>query len=314
MRIALAPHARDWSYDFTAKALIQHLPHDFELFYADEIDRIDHTRLDLIVDFWWRGTLDRRFGRRVVKQVSSHRWGREKYGNLDAVTLFGNHLSRAGGVLVPSVRLRDELAIAPYVSLCPKGFHPETFGDFDERRGDMVVGWAGQPNAVDKRLDVLREACRSLSVASGLPYSAMPGWYNAIDVITCASDAEGDPRPLIEGMACGCFPVVVDVGIVPELVRHGENGLIIERTPQAFSDAFAWCNANLDYVRAAGRQNALEMLATRTWARCAPAWGAAFAAAIERAPEWKINTREERKARILTARRKRQRERAMQHD
>jgi glycosyltransferase involved in cell wall biosynthesis len=305
VRVALVPYARSWSYDFTAKALEQHLPGRFEIFYADELDRIDPVGTDLIVDFWWRGRLERRFGARVVKQVSSHRWRQEKYGSLDAPALIASHLRRAGAVLVPSVRLAAELASAPHVTLCPKGFHPETFGDFDQRRGDLVVGWAGSQNAIDKRLDVIRAAWRGLCIASDLPYSAMPGWYNAIDVITCASDAEGDPRPLIEGMACGAFPVVVDVGIVPELVRHGENGLVVERTPQAFADAFAWCRANLDYVRAAGRRNAVEMLATRTWAQVAPAWGAAFAGAIARAPEWRINDREERKARILTARKKR---------
>lgn len=316
MRIALVPHTRDWSYDFTAKALVQHLGHrfDFEVFYGDTLGELAPSAFDLVVDFWWRGSLDRRFGKRVVKQVSSHRWGREKYGSLDAQALIDNHLRRSGAVLVPSVRLRDELAGAPHVTLCPKGFHPEAFGDADERSGGLRVGWAGQPNAVDKRVPMIVEACRDLRVASTLTQAEMPYWYNSVDVITCASDAEGDPRPLIEGMSCGCFPVTVDVGIVPELVRHGENGLIVERTPQAFAAAFKWCRENIDQVRAAGRRNALEMLATRTWARVSHAWGAAFDAAIERAPEWKINDREERKARILTARRKRQRERAMQHD
>jgi glycosyltransferase involved in cell wall biosynthesis len=240
-----------------------------------------------------------------VKQVSSHRWTREKYGNLDARAVISGHLRRAGAVLVPSQRLLEELGDAPHVTLCPKGFHPESFGDAGERRGDLVVGWAGSQNAVDKRLAVIAGAWPALKVASSLAYDEMPDFYNSIDVITCASDAEGDPRPLIEGMACGCFPVTVDVGIVPELVRHGENGLIVERTPQAFADAFAWCRANLDHVREAGRRNAEEMLATRTWAKVAPLWGDAFAAAIDRAPEWKINAREERKARILVARKKR---------
>lgn len=305
MRIALVPHTRDWSYDFTARALIQHLPHDFEVFYSDTVGALSPLEFDLVVDFWWRGTLDRRFGKRVVKQVSSHRWVREKYGCLDARALIDGHLRHAGAVLVPSVRLRDELSDAPHVTLCPKGFHVETFGNFGKRRGDLSIGWAGKPNAVDKRLSMIVEAWPDLQAASTLTQKEMPDFYNGIDVITCASDAEGDPRPLIEAMACGAFPVTVDVGIVPELVRHGENGLIVERTPQAFADAFAWCRANLEYVRETGRRNAEQMLATRTWAHVAPAWGAAFEAAFERAPEWKINAREERKARIVAARKKR---------
>lgn len=310
MRVALVPYTRDWSYDFTAKALQQHLPFETSVFYADTLDRINYRDFDLVVDFWWRSGLDRRFGARVVKQVSTHRWTTPKYGSLTADNLVTGYLRRAGGVLVPSRRLASELAAAPHVTVGPKGF-PDTFGDESRRRGPLAIGWAGNANALDKRLGIIREAWSELMVASDLHYSAMPAWYNSIDVITCASDAEGDPRPLIEGMACGCFPVVVNVGIVPELVRHGENGLIVERTPQAFAEAFAWCRRNVDLVRAIGRRNAVEMLATRTWKQCAAVWGDAFAAAIARAPEWRVNDREERKARILANRKRRARERAL---
>ena len=67
----------------------------------------------------------------------------------------------------------------------------------------------------------------------------MARFYNSIDVICVASTAEGDPLPLVEGMACGCFPVCVDVGIVPELVQSGVNGLIVDRTPAAFRAALS---------------------------------------------------------------------------
>lgn len=312
MRIALVPHTRAWSYDFTAQALVQHLSDrfEFQVFYSDQLDTLDYRSVDLIVDFWWRSGLVRRFKERVLRQVSTHRWAREKYGCLSATELIDGYLRRSGGVLVPSRRLMGELTGAPYLTLAPKGFHPETFYDRGQRSGPLVVGWAGNASAPDKRLSLIRWAYSQLKVASTLTQEQMPGFYNSIDVITCASDAEGDPRPLIEGMACGCFPVTVDVGIVPELVRHQENGLIVERTPEAFREAFQWCRENLDQVRAAGRRNAEEMLATRTWARASQAWGNAFAQAIERAPEWDINAREERKARILTARKKRAKERA----
>ncbi len=67
---------------------------------------------------------------------------------------------------------------------------------------------------------------------------------------------------------------------MPELVQHGVNGLIVEQSVGAFRDAFAWCRANLDFVRAAGARNAETMLTSRTWAHVAPAWADAFTAAI----------------------------------
>lgn len=215
----------------------------------------------------------------MLKQVSSHRWRQQRHGELDAAQLVGRHLRRHEGTLVPSKRLRDELeaAGAPSVHLAPKGFRPEMFGDEQGRRGDLAIGWAGNARAPDKRVDMLLMAAPDLRVADRcFTHDQMCGFYNRIDVITCASDAEGDPLTLIEGMASGCFPVVVDVGIVPELVRHGENGLIVEQSVEAFASAFAWCRRNLEAVRAAGARNAVEMLATRTWKQMAPGWGNAF--------------------------------------
>lgn len=281
-----------WSYDFTARALVEHLSHrfTFELAYHPVHVHARAPHVDLVVDFWWRGGLARNYGRRVVTQVSSHRWAQEKYGALTAEELARTYLAEGAGVVVPSARLLGivgaALAGAVPVSLAPKGFDPALFSHEERQGRSLVVGWAGTGRQADKRLEVLRAACPDLAEAGPhtrgveLAYSAMPAFYRSLDVITCASDAEGDPRPLIEAMACGCFPVTVDVGIVPELVVHGENGLIVERTPEAFAEALAWCRENLDYVRARGRANAERMLATRTWAMCSQAWGDAFARAM----------------------------------
>ncbi len=285
-RVGLVPYTRDWSYDLTAIALQQHLAERFELciFYRDTLDKIRSSELDLVVDFWWKGTLHRRFPNRCAKQVSSHRWAKPRHGRYDAAGLAVAHLRRNVAIFVPSKRLEAELAPVskrPF-ALCPKGFHAETFGDAGDRRGDLAVGWAGNESAEDKNLALLVAAFPALRIAGGsLSQAEMPAFYNTLDVITCASDAEGDPRPLIEGMACGCFPITVDVGIAPELVRHGDNGMIVERSPAAFAEAFAWCRNNLDHVRAAGRRNAQQMLASRTWSQVSQLWGAAFELAIE---------------------------------
>lgn len=289
-RIGLVPYTRDWSYDLTAIALQQHLSDRFEIriFHRETLDKLKSSELDLIVDFWWKGSLHRRFPGRVAKQVSSHRWAKPRHGRYDAAGLAIAHLRRNVAVFVPSKRLEAELAPVSKrpIALCPKGFHAETFGDAGDRRGELAVGWAGNEAAEDKNLQLIVSAWTPLisnpvRVAGGsLTQAQMPAFYNSVDIITCASDAEGDPRPLIEGMACGCFPITVDVGIVPELVRHGDNGLIVERSVGAFAEAFAWCRDNLEHVREAGRRNAQQMLASRTWAQVSRQWGAAFDLAL----------------------------------
>lgn len=294
-RVLLSVGEQGWSYDFTAQALVAHLSHRFDFEIAHHPVHV-HARaphVDLIVDFWWRGGLEAHYGRRVLKQVSSHRWQQDKFGALSARDMALRFLAPSAGVVVPSQRLEAivrEATDVP-VTLAPKGFDPQMFS-WAERRGALRVGWAGTGRQADKRLDVLRAAWPDLVEAGPgttgpeLLYAEMPAFYCSLDVITCASDAEGDPRPLIEGMACGCFPVVVDVGIVPELVRHGENGLIVERSADAFREAFSWCAKNIDYVRAQGKANAERMLDSRQWSMCALYWGEAIDAALARRNTW----------------------------
>lgn len=279
-RVWLVTYDKTWSYGINAQAIADQLSAEFDFAVVANASEVRAEPRDVVVDFWWSG--DARHGR-LIRQVSSHRWQQGRHGRHDAASMAASHLRDVSAAIVPSLRLQSALAAvvsAPVVHT-PKGFDPELFMDLGKRDGDLKVGWAGRVQP-DKRVSILRRACPGLveigpGTWSGRSfYEEMPLFYNRIDVITCASDAEGDPRPLIEGMACGCFPVTVDVGIVPELVRHGDNGLIVERSPEAFADAFTWCRENLDYVRAAGRRNAEAMLATRTWAQVAPAWADAF--------------------------------------
>jgi len=58
------------------------------------------------------------------------------------------------------------------------------------------------------------------------------------DVIVLLSDYEGLPIALMEGMACGCVPVCTKMKSgIPELVSHGENGLLVEDRADAFVSA-----------------------------------------------------------------------------
>jgi glycosyltransferase involved in cell wall biosynthesis len=52
--------------------------------------------------------------------------------------------------------------------------------------------------------------------------------YNLADLFVLASYSEGLPRVLIEAMACGCIPVVTNVGDAAAVVRDGFNGFIVD--------------------------------------------------------------------------------------
>ena len=77
----------------------------------------------------------------------------------------------------------------------------------------------------------------------------MADWYNSGTVLVCASRSEGTPNPALEAAACGCTVVSTPVGNMPELIRHGVNGYLVERNADAVATAAQLACEN--YVRLA---------------------------------------------------------------
>lgn len=291
-RILLLADFPNWAYNTTAQAIVRYLSDEFDFRIEHVVNKPDLSSwsFDLIHIFFWGEDYHRSFvddPRRVMKLVSSHRWEYEdEWGPFTPQQMVEKYLSDAATITATSKRL--QALISPYreVLWTPNGFDPEKFFPAP-RSGDMKIGWSGNRNDSCKGLyDILLPAIGNdfeLKIAGGnLEHSYMREFYNTIDMLCVASVAEGEPLPLIEGMACGCFPVCVDVGIVPELVTHLDNGLIINRNSGAFRAAFQWCRLNIGHVRKAGVKNAIAVQRERTWDKVAHHWREAFRYALSR--------------------------------
>ena len=60
----------------------------------------------------------------------------------------------------------------------------------------------------------------------------MVEFYHSLDVYVCASRSEGTPNPCLEAAACGLPVITTAVGNMPELIRDGHNGFLVERRPE----------------------------------------------------------------------------------
>ena len=61
--------------------------------------------------------------------------------------------------------------------------------------------------------------------------------FRRSQVMVSPSVHDGTPNSLLEGMACGCFPVAGDLELIREWIKDGENGLLVDATdPDQLAD------------------------------------------------------------------------------
>jgi len=66
----------------------------------------------------------------------------------------------------------------------------------------------------------------------------MANIYRRAQILVSPSIHDGTPNTLLEGMACGCFPVASDLESIREWITPGENGLLFDATdPQSIAEA-----------------------------------------------------------------------------
>lgn len=64
----------------------------------------------------------------------------------------------------------------------------------------------------------------------------MAALYKRARMLVCASTVEGNPRVTIEAMACGVPVLSTPVGIMPEVLRDGENGFLFDWDAQQLAE------------------------------------------------------------------------------
>jgi hypothetical protein len=96
-----------------------------------------------------------------------------------------------------------------------------------------------------------------------MPYSQMADVFRSAQVIVSPSIHDGTPNSLLEGMACGCFPVAGDLESIREWITPGQNGLLMNpNDPQSIADAILVALEREDLRREAAGLNA-EIIASR---------------------------------------------------
>jgi glycosyltransferase involved in cell wall biosynthesis len=127
------------------------------------------------------------------------------------------------------------------------------------------------------RGDRTREVIEGLGVRHGLgahvrlvsarPHDEIPRWMSAADLFCLATRSEGWSNSMTEALACGLPVVTTRVGGNPEVVRHGQDGLLVP-----FWDGAAFGDAILQALDTSWDRAAIaRRAADRGWEQTAEA-------------------------------------------
>jgi glycosyltransferase involved in cell wall biosynthesis len=79
---------------------------------------------------------------------------------------------------------------------------------------------------------------KSVELLPPRPHDQMADLFRQAQVLVSPSIHDGTPNSLLEGMACGCFPVAGDLDSIREWITPGQNGLLVDAgDPSALAEA-----------------------------------------------------------------------------
>ena len=95
--------------------------------------------------------------------------------------------------------------------------------------------------------------------AGTLPNAELPGWYNRARVFVLPSLHEGQPKALIEAMACGTAVLGADAPGVRDMIEHDATGWLSATEPGPLADTLR-AMLNDDALRARLGDNARQFV------------------------------------------------------
>lgn len=267
-----------WAQDFKSRNLARELADEFDchIVYQRNLRARELRRSDIVVVYYWVQFTNPRM--RSLSPVFDEIHDRLALGISDHTTLEGERRDeglrtlseRPAVVFANSLLLQREYsaALGRKVYYTPNGVDTAMFTPRTGSRpsGRLRVGWAGSlANHGDNRgyHDIIVPAVERLPQVELVTaaredrkrgHDEMVGFYRDLDVYLCASRTEGTPNPCLEAAACGVGLVSTAVGNMPEFIETGRNGLLVERTVDAFTEVLGRLAEDPDLVASMGAE------------------------------------------------------------
>ena len=127
-----------------------------------------------------------------------------------------------------------------------------------EKRSDarfICSSMQGESQALQWMKDLKIE--HAVQLNPPLSHAQMGDVFRGAQIVVSPSIHDGTPNSLLEGMACGCFPIAGDLESIREWITHAQNGFLVDpNNPQAIADAILIALEREDLRREAAGLNA----------------------------------------------------------
>jgi glycosyltransferase involved in cell wall biosynthesis len=131
----------------------------------------------------------------------------------------------------------------------------------------ICASMADEPQALYwiRRLNI----ANSIELLRPLPHAQMADVFRRAQIVLSPSIHDGTPNSLLEGMACGCFPVAGNLESIREWITSGENGLLTDVTkPQILADTLLEALENKKLRSQAAVMNKELIIERAEYTRC----------------------------------------------
>jgi glycosyltransferase involved in cell wall biosynthesis len=147
-------------------------------------------------------------------------------------------------------RLSEEKGVLNFVKAIP---------EILKERNDLefLIGGDGQlRDEIEKYLDE-KDLNDKVKLTGWIPHDELPEYLNELKLLVLPSYTEGLPNIMLEAMACGTPVLATPVGAIPDVIKDGETGFIMENnSPECIAKNVirALNHPNLEKIAENGRE------------------------------------------------------------
>ena len=114
-----------------------------------------------------------------------------------------------------------------------------------------------------------------------IPYCKMTDFYQDLDVFLVASTEDGTPNGALEAASCGRPIISNHIGNMPEFIRDGYNGFLVDPEPEAYAERLKYLSDHRDILKTMGRNARIVVDRWWTWRRQAENYREMFRSIIK---------------------------------